>query len=373
MVIAVNTRLLIPDRLEGIGWFSYESLKRITRSHPEHTFLFLFDRPFSEEFIFSDNIIPISSGPPSRHPLLWYWWFEHTLPCIFRKYNPVLFLSPDGHLSLRSAVKQIPVIHDLNFEYYPENIPWAQRTYYQRYFPLFAKKAARIATVSEYSKADIAQTYSIDPGKIDVVYNGAGEEFKPLNDQEANQIRNKISGGAPYFLFVGAMNPRKNIARLLKAFDAFKKSGSHPQKLVIAGERMWNTGELEDTYNAMEYRKDVIFTGRLGKKELCDVMGAAFSLTFVPYFEGFGIPIVEAFHCDVPVMTSNVTSMPEVAGEAALLVDPFAVDSIKEGMLRMSQDGSLRRQLITNARKQQEKFSWDLTAGRLWHCIEQIL
>ena len=137
MLIAVNTRLLLKDKLEGIGWFTYESLKRITKNHPEHNFLFLFDRPFSEEFIFSDNIIPIVVGPQARHPLLWYWWFEQSLPKIFHKHEPDLFLSPDGFLSLSYAApagtkqcKQLAVIHDLNFEYYPQDFPFLARKYF---------------------------------------------------------------------------------------------------------------------------------------------------------------------------------------------------------------------------------------------------
>src|SRR3972149_5919662 len=172
MIIAVNTRLLLKDKLEGIGWVTYESLKRIKKKQSEHKFLFLFDRPFSEEFIFSDSILPMVIGPQARHPFLWYWWFEQSLPKIFHKHEPDLFLSPDGFLSLSYSApagmkqyKSIPVIHDLNFEYYPQDIPFIARKYYKKYFPQFAKKATRIATVSEYSKQEISRQYTISPEK----------------------------------------------------------------------------------------------------------------------------------------------------------------------------------------------------------------
>ena len=119
MKIAVNTRLLLKDKLEGIGWFSYETLKRITTQHPEHQFYFIFDRPFTDEFIFSYNIEPVVIGPPARHPVLWYYWFEFRLPGLLKKINPDIFLSPDGYLSLKSHFKSIAVIHDLNFIHYP--------------------------------------------------------------------------------------------------------------------------------------------------------------------------------------------------------------------------------------------------------------
>lgn len=378
MLIAVNTRLLLKDKLEGIGWFTYESLKRITKNHPEHKFLFLFDRPFAEEFIFSDNITPIVVGPQARHPFLWYWWFEQSLPKIFHKHEPDLFLSPDGFLSLSYSppaglkeCKTIAVIHDLNFEYYPEDIPFIARKYYKKYFPQFAKKANHIATVSEYSKEDISKCYKISPEKIDVVYDGANEVFKPIAEEQKKIVRQKCSNGEEYFLFVGALHPRKNVARLLQAFDEFKKSTSSKMKLVIAGEKMWKTADIENVFSSMKFKSDVIFAGRLGTNELKDVMASALTLVFVPYFEGFGIPIVEAMNCDVPVITSNVTSMPEVAGNAGLLVDPFSVDSIKDGMIRIYKDDVLRNQLILNGQKQREKFSWDKTADKLWKCIEK--
>ena len=390
MLIAVNTRLLLKDKLEGIGWFTYESLKRITKKHSEHNFLFLFDRPFSEEFIFSDNITPIVVGPQARHPLLWYWWFEQSLPKIFHKHEPDLFLSPDGFLSLSYSApagtkqcKQLAVIHDLNFEYYPEHIPFLARKYFKRYFPQYAKKANRIATVSEYSKQDISKTYKVAADKIDVVYDGANEAFKPKAPPQPSPLGREQNiqvlpngedlGGAPYFIFVGALSPRKNVARLLQAFDEFKKSEPSKIKLLIVGEKMWKTSDIENVFEKMKFKNDVVFSGRLGTNDLKDVMAAAFALVFVPYFEGFGIPIVEAMACDVPVITSNVTSMPEIAGNAGLLVDPFSVDSIKNGMMSIYKEESLRNKLIENGKVQRENFSWDKTAEKLWRSIEKAM
>ena len=140
MNIAINTRLLLHNRLEGIGWFTYETLKIITRSHPEHHFIFLFDRPFHEEFIFSDNITPVVLFPQSRHPFLWYWWFEFSVPAALKKHRADIFLSPDGYLSLCAKTPSLPVIHDLNFEHYPEDLPWVVRRY-QTKAGAFCRKA----------------------------------------------------------------------------------------------------------------------------------------------------------------------------------------------------------------------------------------
>src|SRR5438105_1192442 len=178
MVIAINARLLVKDKFCGISWFAYESLKRITQNHPEHKFLFLFDRPYSQEFIFSENVIPIVVGLPTRHPFLWHWWFQFSVPKILRQHKPDLFLSPDGFLPLGTSVKTLTVIHDVGFEHYKKNLSFLPRNYYRKYFPQFAGKASRIATVSNFSKEDIMKTYNIPSNKIDIVYDGANEVFK---------------------------------------------------------------------------------------------------------------------------------------------------------------------------------------------------
>ena len=167
MIIAVNTRLLIHGKLEGIGWFTFETLSRITRDHPEHQFLFVFDRPFSPEFIFSGNVTPIVLSPPTRHPVLWYIWFELQIPRILKKYKADLFFSPDGYLSLQTKVRQLAAIHDINFAHRPKDLPWLKAKYYNYFFPLFARKAQRIVTVSSFSKEDIHKTYHIGNDKID--------------------------------------------------------------------------------------------------------------------------------------------------------------------------------------------------------------
>jgi glycosyltransferase involved in cell wall biosynthesis len=373
MEIVVNTRLLLKNKLEGIGWFTFETLKRITNEHPNDHFIFLFDRNFDEEFIFADNITPLILSPPARHPVLFYIWFEYAVSSFLNKYKPDLFLSPDGYLSLTANCRQLAVIHDINFEHYPKDLSFLVQKYLRYYFPKFAKKASRIATVSQFSKGDIAQTYAIDPGKIDVIYNGCNELFKPVNEGLRKETKQKYTSGADYYLFVGALHPRKNISRLFKAFDAFKSKQSNPVKLVIVGEKYYWTSEIKHTYIGMQFKDDVIFTGRLTTDELKNVVASALALTYVPYFEGFGIPILEAMNCDVPVITSNVTSMPEVAGGAALLVDPFSVESITDALLQLYNNGTLREQLIEKGKVRKVDFSWDKTAHALWESIEKTV
>ncbi len=360
---------MLAGRLDGIGRFADETLRIITSNHPEHQFYFYFDRKPDTQFIYNSNIIPVVLQPPARHPFLFLAWFEASLPLHFRKIKPDVFLSPDGFLSLTTGVKSVAVIHDLNFEHFPEDIPFLVRKYYSTMFPRFARKAERIATVSEYSRSDIEKTYHINPSKIDVVYNGAGKIFKPLKSEEQQVTRRKFSQEKEYFFFIGTLHPRKNLVNLFRAFDQFKKSDSTGIKLLLAGARMWWTDEIRLAYEGMQFRDDVIFTGRVSDQELAELMASALALTYVSYFEGFGIPILEAFHCDTPVITSNVTSMPEVAGNAAILTDPFSISSIADAMQKVVSDEGFREKLIVEGRKQRQKFSWERTAEKLWECV----
>lgn len=373
MKIAVNTRLLLKNRLEGIGLFIYENFKRIVRSHPEHQFYFIFDRPFDRSFLFAENVIPITVRPSARHPVMHYLWFELMLPMALKKIKPDLFISPDAYNSLASPFKNLMVIHDLNFEHYPEFMPWLDRVYYRHFSPLYAKKADQIVTVSNFTKQDIIQQYGIAPEKIDVVYNGANEQYEPLNKIRQSEIRKEFTQGNPYFIFVGALNPRKNISGLLKAFDYYKAMTKAETNLVIVGEKMFWNRDIQKTFTAMKHKSQVIFTGRMEPGKLTQLMGAALALTYVSLFEGFGIPIVEAFKAEVPVITSNVTSMPEVAGDAALLTDPFRVEDIADAMKRITFDPDLREYLIKKGKKRGKMFSWDKTAENFWVSIETVL
>lgn len=371
--IAVNTRLLLRNKMEGIGWFAYETLSRITRGNPDVEFVFIFDRKWDDEFIFSNNIKPVIASPQARHPLLWYLYFDWGVPPVLRKHKPDLFLSPDGWLSLRTSVPQLPVIHDLNFVHHPEFLPAINRKYYDYFFPRFAKKAARIATVSEFSKGDIAESYSIDKSKIDVVYNGCNTLYKPLTDDAIQATRNQFSQGAPYFLFVGLIHPRKNLVNLFLAFDEFKSATGHNAKLLLVGEKKWWTDDIRQAYEGLVFKDDVVFVGRVSNEVLQQLLGAALCLTYVPFFEGFGIPILEGMNADVPVITSNITSMPEVGGNAVLLADPFNPSSIKQQMERIALDSDLRTSLIEKGRIRRQDFSWDKTAELLWASIQKTL
>lgn len=358
--------------MEGIGVHAFNVLKRMAVSHPETQFLFLFDRKYSEEFIFSSNVTPIVIYPQARHPVLYYWWFEYSVARILNHAKPDIFYSPDGYLSLNTDVPSVPVIHDLNYEHYPNDLPKAESWYYRHFFPLFAAKASKILTVSEFSKQDISKQYHINPSKIDVVYNGADSLYRPIEETEKKEIRNQYSNGEEYFLYVSALHPRKNVKRLLEAFDKMKGTANSPIKLVLVGPHYFKNSEMEKVYRDMKFKDDVVFTGRLNVEELSKVMGAALALVYVSYFEGFGIPLVEAMQCNIPIVASNLTSIPEIAKDAALIVDPFSIDSISSGMLEILKNEGLRKTLIERGQERRNFFSWDKTAELTWQSFQGI-
>lgn len=371
--IAVNTRFLIKDKLEGIGLFTYESLKRIVQQHPEIDFYFLFDRPFNTEFIFADNVKPVVLFPQARHPLLWYWWFEISVAGWLKRVQPNLFLSPDCFSCLNTQVPQVLVLHDLAYEHFDDQFPWLTKRYFKYFIPRFTHHVNRIATVSEFTKADIISLYSVDETKIDVVYNGAKEVYRPLSVSGQQDVKNRLTGGKNYFVYVGSIHPRKNIVRLLLAFEKFKTATDSDFCLLLVGRKAWDFKAVEEVYAQMKHRGDVKFLGHIPPQELGQIVGASFAMVYVSLFEGFGIPIVEAMNCGVPVITSNISSMPEVAGQAALLVNPYSIDEIATAMQQLQSQPELRNALIQAGNLQVQKFSWELTADKLWKCCERVL
>jgi glycosyltransferase involved in cell wall biosynthesis len=371
--IAVNTRFLIKDKLEGIGLFTYESLKRITQAHPDIDFYFLFDRDYHPSFIFGSNVTPVVLFPQARHPLLWYWWFEVSVARWLNKHKPDLFLSTDGYACLNTPTPQVVVIHDLAFEHFKDHIYYTARRYYEYFTPRFARKANRIATVSEFSKQDIVKQYGIAPGKIDVVYNGSKEVYQPVDDATRKQVQTEYAGGNEYFIYVGSIHPRKNIKNLLLAFDEFKKQTGSKHQLLLVGRKAWDFEDVDQTWNKMQHKNEVRFLGHVPADKLGHIVASAFAMVYVSLFEGFGIPIVEAMSCNVPVITSNITSMPEAGGDAALLVNPYQVTEISQAMQQLATDTNLRNSLIEKGHEQIKKFSWNLTAAKLWACCQQVM
>jgi glycosyltransferase involved in cell wall biosynthesis len=373
MRIAVNTRFLLPDYLEGYGYFIFETFKYLTTHYPEHTFIFIFDRPFDKKFIFSSNIIPVVTGPQARHPLLWKYWYDIKIPNVLKKYEADVFISADGLCSLTTKVPQCIVVHDLAFLHYPSHIKKTHLHFFKKNIPKFLQKAKTVVTVSDFSKKDIIHQYQTGPDKIDVVYSASKEIFKPVSPGVKQETKNKYTGGTEYFLYAGAIHPRKNLLNLLKAFSIFKKRLQSNLKLVLVGRLAWKYDSFLENLKKYKYRDDVILLGYVREDELVKLMASAYTLVYPSLFEGFGVPVVEAMKCNVPVITSANSSMQEIANDAALYADANNFEKLAEQMMLIYKDENLRNKLIEKGKLITQQYSWHKTAELLWQAIQKTV
>jgi glycosyltransferase involved in cell wall biosynthesis len=391
MIIAINARTLRAVPRDGIGWFTYEVVRGMARNHPEHSFVLISDRRYGRLWVRGGRHDPealagsdgIYEGYPVKgsnvgyvtlplrtiHPQLWHVWHEYLLPPVLRRIEADVFIAPDGMMPLRTEVPCIPVIHDLNHEHRPGDIPGRESRYYRRRFPLFAKKGARVATVSQFSAADISDKYGISPDKIDVVPNGVADIFIPPLPGEAEETRRQHTGGRPYFLFVSNFSPRKNVEAVIRAFETFRRNGAGDHVLLLAGRRLYLTQEMDRHLEASPYGSDILFTGSVTREVLRRLYGAAEALTFVPWLEGFGIPVVEAQRCGTPCILSDSSSLPEVSGGAALCVSPADAGAIAEAMARLVTDGALRRRLAAEGYSNSLRYTWEIAAEEMWQSV----
>lgn len=372
MKIAINTKFLADPNLEGFARFTYEIAKRLVETHPEDQFYFLFDRKYSSSFIFGTNEKPIIVHPQARHPILWYIWYEYSSRRVLNKIKPDVYLSPDGLNTLNLNLPNATVIHDIGFARMEHQIPFLAEKYWRWRTPQVIRSSSKIITVSEFSKKEIIENYPHAKGKVEVVYNGFTHNFKPISQEEKQIIKDEYSNGQDYLLYVGSIHPRKNVGNLVRAFEKYKANHSSSVKLVLAGRWAWKSEETKKLMENSPVKNDIISTGYISEEQLSRLMSAARGFCYISLYEGFGIPILEAMAAGTPVMTSNVSSMPEVAGDAALLVDPKNVDEIALKMEQLIQDDVLRSKLIEKGHKRLDHFNWDRSAEKVYQILTAL-
>jgi glycosyltransferase involved in cell wall biosynthesis len=255
----------------------------------------------------------------------------------------------------------VVTIHDLAFERMPET--FTRRGSFQLKLTVrrTAKKAARIATVSEYSRRDLLDIYKLPSEKVTVTYNGVETHFKPgpAVPNEAEEIRNRFGIAREFLLAVGSLQPRKNLVRLIRAYEKLRgeRADFRPQ-LVIVGRKLWLTHEIFDEVKKHRWADDVILTGYVSDEDLPALYRAARAFVYPSLFEGFGLPPLEAMACGTPVVTSNVSSLPEVTGDAALLIDPNDERSLAGALIEIVNNDRLRAELREKGIAQAKKFTW---------------
>jgi glycosyltransferase involved in cell wall biosynthesis len=370
MRILVNARFLLPNKLEGIGFYTLEIIKRISLAHPDHQFILCVDRKSSMSFQFSENVSYELIRPMARHPFLFIWWFEVGIPRAYQKVKADLFFSPDGFLSLSKKVrKSLVVIHDLAYLHYPDQVSSLVLWYYQKYMPKFIEKADQIITVSKSTALDIIDHFPAAEPNIQVVYNGVREGCKAALRPE------KLKGpgtNKPYFIAIGSIHPRKNIIGLLKAFEKMRGQFAEEVNLVIIGRKAWKTRSIQSIYDFHKFKSDIYFTGYLSDEDMFEYITKSVGLVYVSFFEGFGLPVIEAMAMGTPVITSERSSMKEIAGDAALLVDPDNPDDIAEGMLTLLKNEARSQSLRGLGLERAKLFDWDRAAKDVWSIMKAM-
>jgi glycosyltransferase involved in cell wall biosynthesis len=372
MRIAINTRFQGYPYQEGFGYFTRSLSQALIEQYPEDQFNLIFDGKTGASNP-AANVTEIVLKPAARHPLIWKFWFDVKLPFLLKRLKADVFLSPDGFCSLRTDLPQVVVVHDLAFLHYPSFLPASQQFYYKLYTPYFLRKAKKIITVSEFSKADIVRHFPFTRDKTEVVAISADPRFIPATDEIKERTKEKFTGGREYFLYVGSIHPRKNLIQLLKAFSSFKKRQQTNMQLVIAGRMAWKNDAFQSALSTFKFRDDVKLTGYLAVEELVELMGSAYCVINPSLWEGFGLPVLEAMQCGVPVLCSGNSALTETGGDAALYFDPLNADDITKQMALIFKDESLRNKMIGKGLTQAAGFSWEKSAQRVREILSEAV
>ncbi len=269
--------------------------------------------------------------------------------------------------------RTVTTIPDIAYEHYPQAFPFHQRAALKILVRHSAERADHIITVSEFSKKDIAETYHVSPSKISVIYEGAGNEFAPIEKEIAGeQVASKFGIEGPFILYLGRLQARKNLARLVQAFAHARKAG-FPHKLVLAGKQDSLFDAVLSHIHELELDDHVILTGYVPDQDVPKLYSAATVFIYPSLFEGFGLPVLEAMACGAPVITSHGSSLEEVAGDAAVLIDPLDELAIAEALKRVLGDAGLQSRLSQAGLARSRKFSFRNAARQTVAVYEQVM
>lgn len=273
------------------------------------------------------------------------------------------------------GTRTILTVHDLSFVRAPEAASPRLRAYLNQVVPRSVRRADHILADSQATKDDLIELYRTSPDKVTVLLSGVSEQFQRVTDParlSAVRARYNIGdnmGDAPYILAVGTVQPRKNYERLIRALAALPRDLAHV-RLVIVGGHGWLQAPIYQTVEQLGLQKRVLFPGFADDADLPALYSGARAVAYPSLYEGFGLPILEAFRCGTPVLTSRTSSLVEVAGEAALLIDPYSIDEIAAGLAQLLSDDALRARLIAAGYAQALPFTWERAAQQL-HALYQ--
>ncbi|MEI6564439.1 MAG: glycosyltransferase family 1 protein [bacterium] len=274
----------------------------------------------------------------------------------------LLHVTYSGPLHCRCPV--VVSVHDVSYLRHPEWFSWRDRTVLRAGVGLTLPRACGVIAISEHARGEIQAHYNLPPSRIAVTPLAARQDYQPVSPSRVLDDLGALGIGQPYFLAVGNLQPRKNLPRLIEAFAKLKRDTNTPLRLVIAGRAKWRESEVFAAISRHHLSADVLFPGYVTDAQLVSLYCGSVAFIYPSLYEGFGLPIIEAMACGVPVITSSTSAMPETAGVAALIVNPYDVEAMAGAMARIMQDGALRIELGRKGIERAKQFSWERTASQ---------
>ncbi len=319
-----------------------------------------------------DRVIELGRrlGPVGRHPGPRIAWEQTLLAADIARHRLDVFHGPVNALPVAMLAPGVVTIHDLAFLRFPQSVPRGRRAWLVGAIRHSARMADRVISVSQHTADDLVAWLDIDPGKIRVIPLAASPGIRRLTGAELRVFRLKFDLERPHILAVGTLEPRKNLAMLLRAFAAIRDDVPH--RLVLVGPEGWLNDELHDTARALELGDRLLMTGFADDETLGGWYSSADLVAFPSRYEGFGLPMLEAMACGVPVLASNSSALPEVGGDAAVYVDPGDEAGWSAAMLALLGDPARRARLSDAGLARAGEFSWEATAEATWAVYREV-
>lgn len=374
MLIGIDASRALRSRRTGTENYSLQLIRRLVALNGDHLFRLYCDQP-PPPGLFGAG--PELAGRVEtcviRAPRL---WTHVRLSAEVSRRPPDVLFVPSHVLPVLHPRASVVTVHDLGFRYFPEAHPPLQRRYLDASTRFNARSASRILADSQATRDDLVRIYGADPGRIVVVHLGRDESLAPVSDPgQLAAMRARLGlGQAPYVLYVGTIQPRKNLERLVEAFGrALPHCEAHLPglRLVLAGQRGWLAQGTLQRVDGLGLGDRVILPGYVADQDLPALFSAATLFAFPSLYEGFGFPVLESQACGTAVLAANTSSLPEVAGAGALLVDPLDVEALARGLVQLLTDDSLRGQLVAAGFANLQRFSWDRCARETLAVLEQ--
>jgi glycosyltransferase involved in cell wall biosynthesis len=369
MLIGIDASRAVAARRTGTENYALHLIRELVRQNTKHDFRLYLNR------VPPEGLLPQSA----EHCVIPFprLWTHIRLSREMLRRPPDLLFVPSHVLPLVHPRRSVATVHDLGYHYYPEAHTLSQNIYLRWSTRFNARTATRVLADSEATRRDLVRYYEIAEDKIVVVYPGRDETLSPVHDEAllaAARARCDISG--PYLLYVGTLHPRKNLVRLVQAFAALlgedrARSVDPDLRLVLAGQMGWLHGEITAQVRKLGLENRVLLAGYVPDADLPALLSGALAFVFPSLYEGFGLPILEAMACGTPVICSNTSSLPEVAGDAALLVDPLDVDALARGILQVVVNEERRSDLTEKGFRQAQLFSWQRCAREAMAVLEE--